>query len=654
MEKALSQLIQISKVVGKDSSFVQGGGGNTSVKSGDGRYMYIKASGTALKDMTGRDGWRRLRLDRVLAIIRDRSIASLPAEQQESEVVRRLLITCDDKITSGVRPSVEAHLHAFLDNYVIHLHPSAVGAYVNAKDGKRALERLFKGEKYPPLWVAYADPGLILARRMAGLVEEYRLCFGRRPAILFLEKHGLLVSAGSLRTGLRLVRKVIGRCRRKLKQPSKVRIKPISHKEVNTIRLFLRRAFWTATGRYVALSYFCDNTIAAFWRQRNGKRLLSAPALTPDELLYAKGPPLWVEPADIGKVSGWLTSQIKREKRASAAFLVKGIGLFVVGRGKVALTVRDIVMSSLFIRTNASRFGGISSLNKQQQDCINQWESETYRATVLAGGSRKGEMQDRIAVVSGAGSGLGRSIAIGLARAGALVGLIDIDRGGSEETRDIIKRELPGSSVMTIYGDVTKEKDVDSVFNAILNQWGGIDILVNAAGIAPAYSLVDLPVDKWRLTLEVNLTGYFLMARAAARIMIKQKMGGNIINISSKSGLKASKDNTPYNVTKAGELHMARGWALELGKYGIRVNSVAPGNVFKGSKIWNPQYVRVCAKKYGIRPEEVIPYYINKTALKREVKGEDIAEAVIFLSSERARTITGQTLVLDSGQVMVR
>jgi sorbitol-6-phosphate 2-dehydrogenase len=207
---------------------------------------------------------------------------------------------------------------------------------------------------------------------------------------------------------------------------------------------------------------------------------------------------------------------------------------------------------------------------------------------------------------------------------------------------------------MTVKCDVTGEDNVRKAFEAVLGKWGGLDILVNAAGVAPAGPLVDIPVDKWRTALEVNLTGYFLMAKAAAKIMIKQGYGGCIINVSSKSGLEASKDNTAYNATKAGEIHIARGWALELGEYGIRVNSVAPGNVFEGSKIWNPQYMKICAKKYGIKPEHVIPYYVSKTALKREIKGQDIADAVVFLCSDKARTITGQTLVADSGQVMVR
>jgi NAD(P)-dependent dehydrogenase (short-subunit alcohol dehydrogenase family) len=272
-------------------------------------------------------------------------------------------------------------------------------------------------------------------------------------------------------------------------------------------------------------------------------------------------------------------------------------------------------------------------------------ESKTVRCEAL---------KSRVAVVTGAGSGLGKSISIGLSRAGAVVGLLDVDLESAVETSAVIKKELPKAEVMAIGCNVTEEGDVERAFEELLKNWGALDILVNAAGIAPADALVDLPVDKFRLSLEVNLTGYFLMARAAAKIMIQQGGGGSIINIGSKSGLEASKDNTVYNATKAGEIHMARGWALELGEYGIRVNSVCPGNVFEGSKIWNPEYIKVCAKKHGIKPEEVIPYYVNKTSLKQEIKGQDVADAVIFLCSDKARVITGQTLVVDGGQVMVR
>ncbi|UCF16792.1 MAG: class II aldolase, partial [Phycisphaerales bacterium] len=182
MDEALSELIRISNTVGKDPTLVQGGGGNTSVKTADGKYMYIKASGTALKDMNAKEGWRRLRLDLARSVVEDRSLARMGPQRREPEVVNRLLLACDDKIKTEARPSVEAHLHAWLNKCVIHLHPSAAGAYHNAKKGRAKLEKLFKDESLPPLWVPYTDPGFMLARRIARLVENYQSKFGKNPA----------------------------------------------------------------------------------------------------------------------------------------------------------------------------------------------------------------------------------------------------------------------------------------------------------------------------------------------------------------------------------------------------------------------------------------------------------------------------------------
>jgi NAD(P)-dependent dehydrogenase (short-subunit alcohol dehydrogenase family) len=257
----------------------------------------------------------------------------------------------------------------------------------------------------------------------------------------------------------------------------------------------------------------------------------------------------------------------------------------------------------------------------------------------------------KVALVTGGASGLGCGIAQGLVEAGAAVGFADIDDPGAEAAAAAsadARRALP------VHMDVTDERSVAAAFDQLLGHWGGVDIIVCAAGIAPPYELVDMPVDKWRLALEINLTGYLLVAREAARIMRAQGGGGSMVMLSSKTGLDASKANSAYNATKAGELHLMRGWALELGPDGIRVNAVAPGNVFEGSKIWNPEYIQVAARKKGIKPEEVIPYYNSLTALKREIKRSDVAAAVVFLCSEAARCITGQTLVVDSGQVMVR
>jgi len=653
MDKALADLIRISNITGKDPALVQGGGGNTSVKTADGKYMYIKASGTALKDMNATQGWRRMRLDSVLTIIKDASIARLPAQTREVEVVNRLLLACDDDVASGARPSVEAHLHGLLDTCVIHLHPSVVSAYLNAREGKARLERLFKDETSQPLWVPYVDPGFTLARTIARLVENYRRQFGKMPRILFLDKHGLFVTAPTAGAALGLVRRVIERCGVPLRAPAAVRTRLPKETMVRAAMLCVRRACFEATGTYSPVTYTDDKIVAGFERCAQAKGLLSCGPLTPDELVYSNGPAMWVDRCDPQAIAKRLAALIAQGRKPSAAFLVKDLGLFIAGTDKIAQTVKDVVAYSLFIRVNARRMGGIRTLTKAEQAFINEWESEAFRMKLVSG-ERQGDLHNRIAIVTGAGSGLGRSIAVGLAKAGALVALTDIDEKAATETAAIIASGRPKGQARVIGCDVTNEDSVRSAFSTLLSHWGGLDILVNAAGIAPAYALVDMPVDKWRMALEVNLTGYLLMAREAARIMIAQGIGGSIVNLSSKSGLDASRNNTAYNATKSGEIHMARGWALELGEYGIRVNSVAPGNVFEGSRIWNPDYMKVCAKKYGIRPEEVIPYYVNKTALRREIKGQDIADSIVFLCSGKARTITGQTLVADSGQVMVR
>jgi rhamnose utilization protein RhaD (predicted bifunctional aldolase and dehydrogenase) len=438
IDKALADLIKISNVTGKDSALVQGGGGNTSVKTADGKYMYIKASGADLKGMDRSAGWRKLRLDSVLAIIKDKSMAGLDVQKRETEVVNRLLLACDDDVARDSRPSLEAHLHAILGKCVIHLHPVAVISYTCAKNGRAELEKLFKNEKMPPLWVPYAGLGFMLAKKIAKLTADYQNRFGRKPAVLFLQKHGLLISADSAGAALRLMRRVINRCGSKLEWPKAGRAKPPAQEAIVDAKLRIRKAFYEATGQYAVISYFCDDAIAAFWRRKDARKLLLPPALTPDELLYANGPPMWVEDCAPEKIAGRLTLQIREGEKPSVAFLVRGAGLFIAGAGKIAAVIKDIVKSSFVIRANASRMGGILTLNKAERDFINCWETDAFRKK-LASGTSQGELQGRIAVVTGAGSGLGRSITIGLAKAGATVAIVDIDKNAAEETAKKIR-----------------------------------------------------------------------------------------------------------------------------------------------------------------------------------------------------------------------
>ncbi|MEN6386616.1 MAG: SDR family oxidoreductase [Phycisphaerales bacterium] len=653
MDKSLNELISISNNVGSDLMLVQGGGGNTSVKTPDSKYMYIKASGTALKDMSADKGWRKLDVEKTLSILNDKWLASLDSDVRENEITHRLGLYCVDGLKTNARPSVESVLHAMLGKYVIHLHPVVIGAYVSAKNGRKIIEKLFAHEKKPVMWINYDNPGLTLASKVSNLISNYVAVYGFKPEILLLEKHGLFVSADNYNASLNLVKKVVKICSANLKTLKTLKVRPQNNEIINNAKFAIRKAFYNVTRQYVMVNHFVDEQIFAFMNQKDAGKHLSFPALTPDEMVYANGPAVWLENVKPDKIEAKLQKYIDNKQKTPFAFLVKGLGLFVAGKPSSVTTVRDIVKGSLFIRQQASVMGGINALNNNQREFINNWEAESFRKS-LADGGTSGELKNRIAIVTGAGSGLGRSLAIGLANAGANVGLADIDVNAAQETAEIIKTKSPSCSSIVLNCNVTDADSVSGIFSQLIDKWGGLDILVNAAGVAPAFSLTDLPVNKWRMALEVNLTGYFLMAQKAAQFMIAQGMGGNIINLSSKSGIDPSKNNTPYNATKSGEIHMARGWAMELGKHNIRVNSICPGNVFEGSKIWNPEYIKVCAKKYGIKPEEVIPYYVSKTMLAKEIKGQDIADAVIFLVSDKAKMITAQTLVVDAGQAMVR
>jgi NAD(P)-dependent dehydrogenase (short-subunit alcohol dehydrogenase family)/rhamnose utilization protein RhaD (predicted bifunctional aldolase and dehydrogenase) len=652
LNRALSDLIHISRRLGSDRSLIWGGGGNTSVKTDDGKHMYVKASGAAVADIGPQKGWRRLDLRRLRELLDDGRLAGLPESEREAAVAVQLQLCCADAGGDGGRPSVESHMHAMLGRCVAHLHPLSVLAYVCARNGRAELESIFADDDLPPLWIPYATPGYMLARRIGKLAAGYARRRGHGPTVLFLDRHGLLVSADDADELVRKIDRVVRRVRRHLPPPARAKARRLSPQAVTEAKLAIRRASFESTGRRVAVKHVSASEVWDFLARADARNLAATPAVMPDEIVYASGSPLWVENAEAAALHRVFRRGAGRGSGPSCGLLARDLGLFAVGSAVTLDVVADTVSTSLAVRRFAGALGGPRPLSRAQRQFIETWEAESYRQK-LAAGPGDGELGGHIAVVTGAGSGLGRSIALGLARAGAAVALVDIDGAAAEKTARSAPQET-GRPALAVTCDVTDEAAVESAYGRILAEWGGLDILVNAAGIAPSHELVDFPVDEWRRALEVNLTGYFLMARVAARIMVAQGMGGNIINLSSKSGLEASRSNTPYNATKAGEIHMARGWALELGEHGIRVNSVAPGNVFEDSNIWSPKYTRECARKQGIRPAEVIPHYVSKTALRLNITGQDVADAVVYLCSDKARTVTGQTLVPDSGQVMVR
>jgi sorbitol-6-phosphate 2-dehydrogenase len=258
-------------------------------------------------------------------------------------------------------------------------------------------------------------------------------------------------------------------------------------------------------------------------------------------------------------------------------------------------------------------------------------------------------LQDRIALVTGGGQGLGQAICQRLAAEGAHIVVADLN----EETAATTATDIAAATdrqTLPLKVDVTDETEVAAVVEETLEKFGRLDIAVANAGIVIAEQITDFPVDQWRAVIEVNLTGYFLLAKYAARPMIQQK-SGTIIQINSKSGKKGSYKNSAYAASKFGGIGLTQSIALELAEYNVRVNAVCPGNLLD-SPLWVDSLYRQYAQRLGITEAEIRQRYIDQVPMKRGCTYEDVCNVVVFLASDQASYMTGQAINVTGGQEM--
>jgi len=259
-------------------------------------------------------------------------------------------------------------------------------------------------------------------------------------------------------------------------------------------------------------------------------------------------------------------------------------------------------------------------------------------------------LKNRIAVVTGAAQGLGEALAYRLAAEGcAGVTVADLNIEKAQRVADAIAEQF-GCKTLAIQTDVTNEAQVDAMVARTVEAFGGLDILVANAGILIAHDITEFPAEAWRRVMEVNLFGYFLCARAAARVMAEQKRGV-ILQINSKSGKKGSFRNSAYAASKFGGIGLTQSLALDLAPYGVRVNAVCPGNLLEGT-LWNESLYEQYAKKWGITKEEVRRKYVEQVPLGRGCTYEDVCNVVAFLCSDEANYMTGQAINVTGGQEM--
>jgi len=253
-------------------------------------------------------------------------------------------------------------------------------------------------------------------------------------------------------------------------------------------------------------------------------------------------------------------------------------------------------------------------------------------------------LDGKVAIVTGAAQGLGEALARRLDREGCKVVVADINYEKAKEVADSL------SDAVAVKVDVTNEEEVEAMVRKAVDTYGTLDILVANAGIVIAMPITEFPYDKWKKVIDVNLNGYFLCARAAARVMIPQRRGV-IIQINSKSGKKGSYRNAAYASSKFGGIGLTQSLALELAEYGIRVNAICPGNLLD-SPLWVNSLYKQYAKNQGITEEEVRHKYLNQVPLKRACTYDDVANVMVFLASDQASYMTGQAINVTGGQEM--
>jgi rhamnulose-1-phosphate aldolase/alcohol dehydrogenase len=399
---------------------------------------------------------------------------------------------------------------------------------------------------------------------------------------------------------------------------------------------------------------------------RRGHEIATVGAACPDHLVHTKRVPMWVayDPAhdDLATLRARVADTAGEYRHEYEAYfarnaadgdemadpdprvvLIENVGMVTVGQTpKAARISRDLYHRAVEVMAGAGAVSRFVSLTESESFAVEYWPLELYKLSLAP---PPGELQGKVALVTGAAGGIGRAVLRALNGAGASVVAFDIDGDGAADA----VAEL-GDGGASVPGDVTSEASVATAFAAAVDAFGGVDIVVSNAGIASSAPIAETTLAEWERNQSVLGTGYFLVAREAFRIMQAQGRGGSIVFVVSKNSLVAGPNASAYSSAKAAELHLARCLAEEGGPAGIRVNTVNPDAVLQGSRIWDSSWRTERADAYGIAPDQLEEHYRKRTALGVNVLPEDIADAVLhFASGARSAKSTGNILNVDGG-----
>ena len=663
-------LIARSNRLGSDSKNTNYAGGNTSAKGTETdpvtgqpvELMWVKGSGGDLGTLK-EQGLAVLRMDRIRALV-----YVYPGIEREDEMVAAFDYCLHGK--GGAAPSIDTAMHGLVDAaHVDHLHPDSGIAIATAADGEELTSTIF-GDKV--VWVPWRRPGFQLGLDIAKIKAENPAAIGCvlgghgitawadtseeaeanslwiiDTAAAYIDANGKAQPFGSVRAGFEALPDAERRDR--------------AAALAGTIR-------GIASTDKPMVGHFTDsNVVLDFLASESAPRLAALGTSCPDHFLRTKVKPLILDLPATASLDDQIARlhELHTEYRADyqayydahataespairgadpLIVLIPGVGMFSYGANKqTARVAGEFYVNAINVMRGAESLSTYSPISDAEKFNIEYWALEEAKLQRMP---KPKSHQGRIAFVTGAASGIGKAIATRLAAEGACVVVADLDL----EKAQAAAAELGDTDVaIGVAANVADAGAVQAALKDAVLAFGGVDLVVNNAGLSLSKPLLETTEKDWDLQHDVMAKGSFLVSKAAARVLIDQKLGGDIIYISSKNSVFAGPNNIAYSATKADQAHQVRLLAVELGEHGIRVNGINPDGVVRGSGIFASGWGANRAATYGVEEKDLGQFYANRTILKREVVPENVADAVYVLTGPELSRTTGLHIPVDSG-----
>ena len=669
-------LIYRSNLLGADLRLTNYGGGNTSCKAmtkhpltgEQTEVMWVKGSGGDIGTLK-KSGLAALYVDRL------RNLKDVYSGLEQEDEMVELFNHCIYDLQSKA-PSIDTPLHGFLPfKHIDHLHPDAAIAIAAAKDGERITRELFAGTIG---WVPWQKPGFELGLML-------RRCLDENPGIrgIMLGSHGLFTWGDTAYESYVNTLEVIERCAEYLEenygkkgpvfggQKIQSAAEDLRLKQAAAIAPVLRG--FCSSERHMVGHFSDDSRVLEFINSNDLARLAPMGTSCPDHFLRTKISPLVLkldadeDLSDVASLKARLAPEFEAYRKMYAAYyesckhenspairdanpviiLYPGIGMFSFSKDKqTARVAAEFYTNAINVMKGAEAISEYTSLPRQEAFNIEYWLLEEAKLQRMP---KPKALSGKIALITGSAGGIGKAIARKFVEEGAVLVLNDMNVERLEGAGEEFKSRYGKDSYATAVLNVTSTEDITRAFDVAALAFGGVDIIVNNAGLSISKTIEDHTEKDWDLLYDVLVKGQFFVTQAATAMMRKQDIGGDVLNIVSKNALVSGPNNAGYGSAKSAQLHLSRLNAAELGADGIRVNVVNPDAVISDSNIWAGGWAEGRAKAYGITVEELPAYYAKRTLLNEIILPEDIANACFAFAGGLLNKSTGNVLNVDGG-----